>query len=82
MAFANDGVAGVPGTLHVVAESADGAARAGGALDAGHPYGGKLRQAALLAENSSFVQSFDTGGTAAGAAAAAAAALKKVPPAI
>jgi hypothetical protein len=40
-------VAGVPGTLHVRAESADGAARAGGALDAGHPYGGKLRQAAF-----------------------------------
>jgi hypothetical protein len=37
----------VPGTLHVVAESADGTVRAGGALDAGHPYGGKLRQAAL-----------------------------------
>jgi len=47
VAFANDGVAGVPGTLHVVAESTDGTARAGGALDAGHPYGGKLRQAAL-----------------------------------
>ena len=47
VAFANDGVAGVPGTLRVVAESADGTVRAGGALDAGHPYGGKLRQAAL-----------------------------------
>jgi len=47
VAFANDGVAGVPGTLHVVAESTDETARAGGALDAGHPYGGKLRQAAL-----------------------------------
>ena len=31
-----------------------------------------MRQAALLAENSAFVQVFDTGGTAAGAAAAAA----------
>jgi len=47
VAFANDGVAGVPGTLHVVAESADGTVRAGGALDPGHPYGGKLRQAAF-----------------------------------
>jgi hypothetical protein len=47
VAFANDGVAGVPGTLHVVAESPDGTMRAGGALDAGHPYGGKLRQASL-----------------------------------
>ncbi len=35
-----------------------------------------MRQAALLAENSQFVISFDTGGTAAGAAAAAAKALK------
>jgi len=38
-----------------------------------------MRQAALLAENSAFVQSFDTGGTAAGAAAAAAKALKGHP---
>lgn len=38
-----------------------------------------MQQAALLAENSAFVQSFDTGGTAAGAAKAAAAALKKHP---
>lgn len=38
-----------------------------------------MRQAALLAENSAYVQSFDTGGTAAGAAAAAANALKKRP---
>ena len=38
-----------------------------------------MRQAALLAENSQFVQSFDTGGTAAGAAAAAAKALKAKP---
>jgi branched-chain amino acid transport system substrate-binding protein len=44
--------------------------------------GFSMRQAALLAENSAFVQSFDTGGTAAGAAAAATAALKKVPPAL
>jgi ABC-type branched-subunit amino acid transport system substrate-binding protein len=41
-----------------------------------------MRQAALLAENSSFVQVFDTQGTAAGAAAAAALALKKNPPAL
>lgn len=38
-----------------------------------------MRQAALLAENSQYVLSFDTGGTAAGAAAAAAAALRKKP---
>ncbi|WP_213982710.1 ABC transporter substrate-binding protein [Sphingomonas sp. dw_22] len=38
-----------------------------------------MQQAALLAENSAYVQSFDTGGTAAGAAAAAAEALKRHP---
>ncbi|MBC9032499.1 penicillin-binding protein activator [Sphingomonas sp. JC676] len=38
-----------------------------------------MQQAALLAENSAFVQTFDTGGTAAGAAAAAAKALKQHP---
>ena len=38
-----------------------------------------MRQAALLAENSAFVQSFDTGGTASGAASAAAQALKLKP---
>jgi len=47
VAFANDGVAGVPGTLHVVVESAEGTVRTGGALDPGHPYGGRLRQASL-----------------------------------
>jgi branched-chain amino acid transport system substrate-binding protein len=38
-----------------------------------------MQQAALLAENSTFVRSFDTGGTAAGAAAAATLALKAKP---
>ena len=38
-----------------------------------------MRQAALLAENSQYVLSFDTGGTAAGAAAAAGQALRKKP---
>lgn len=41
--------------------------------------GSSMRQAALLAENGEFVQTFDTGGTAAGAAAAAARALKIKP---
>lgn len=41
--------------------------------------GSSMRQAALLAENGEFVQSFDTGGTASGAAAAAAKALKIKP---
>lgn len=46
--FANDGVAGVPGVLHVDVKTADGRIIAGGALDAGHPYGGRTRQAAFL----------------------------------
>ncbi|HEX8303168.1 ABC transporter substrate-binding protein [Sphingomonas sp.] len=41
--------------------------------------GSSMRQAALLAENGHFMQSFDTGGTAAGAAAAAAKAFKVKP---
>jgi branched-chain amino acid transport system substrate-binding protein len=41
--------------------------------------GSSMRSAALLGENSQYVLSFDTGGTAAGAAAAAANALKKRP---
>jgi hypothetical protein len=47
IAFANDGVAGVPGTLRVFAEAPDGAWRVGGSLDAGHPYAGRLRQASF-----------------------------------
>ncbi len=41
--------------------------------------GNSMRQAALLAENGQYVQSFDTGGTAEGAAAAAGKALKVRP---
>ncbi|MGE5127100.1 MAG: hypothetical protein ACM3PV_12480, partial [Betaproteobacteria bacterium] len=48
VAFANDGVAGVPGVLRMFAESPDGRVRVGGGLDAGHPYGGRLRQAAFV----------------------------------
>jgi len=48
VAFANDGVAGVPGVLRAFVESRDGKVRVGGALDAGHPYGGRLRQASFL----------------------------------
>jgi hypothetical protein len=48
VAFANDGVAGVPGVLRVYIESTDGKIKVGGSLDAGHPYGGKLRQAAFV----------------------------------
>jgi hypothetical protein len=48
VAFANDGVAGVPGVLRVFAETPDGRVKVGGGLDPGHPRGGRIRQAALL----------------------------------
>jgi hypothetical protein len=48
VALANDGVAGVPGVLRVYVESLDGKLKIGGGLDAGHPYGGKLRQASFV----------------------------------
>jgi hypothetical protein len=47
-AFANDGVAGVPGVLRAHVESLDGKLRVGGGLDAGHPYGGRMRQASFV----------------------------------
>ena len=48
VAVANDGVAGVPGVLRVYVESLDGKLKIGGGLDAGHPHGGKLRQASFV----------------------------------
>jgi hypothetical protein len=48
VAFANDGVAGVPGILRVFAETPDGRVKVGGALDPGHPRGGRIRQAAFV----------------------------------
>jgi hypothetical protein len=48
VAFMNDGVAGVPGVLRITLKTADGKTLASGCLDAGQPYGGKTRQAALL----------------------------------
>jgi hypothetical protein len=48
MAFVNDGVAGVPGVLRVFVETPDGKVRVGGGLDAGQPFGGRLRQASFL----------------------------------
>ena len=48
VAFANDGVASVPGVLRVLAETRDGKPLAGGALDAGHPFAGRLRLASFL----------------------------------
>ncbi|MFO7888884.1 MAG: twin-arginine translocation signal domain-containing protein [bacterium] len=44
LAIANDGVAAIPGILYVYVESMDGKVKMSGGLDAGHPYGGKLRQ--------------------------------------
>jgi hypothetical protein len=48
VAFANDGVASVPGVLRVFVETPDGKVRVGGGLDAGHPYAGRLRQASFV----------------------------------
>ena len=48
VAVANDGVAGIPGVLRVYIESPDAKLKVGGSLDAGHPYGGKLRQASFV----------------------------------
>jgi hypothetical protein len=48
VAVANDGVAGVPGVLRVFVETPDGKVRVGGGLDAGHPLGGRLRQASFV----------------------------------
>jgi hypothetical protein len=44
----NRGVAGVPGVLWLHLQSPDQKLRLRGALDAGHPYGGGLRQASFL----------------------------------
>jgi hypothetical protein len=48
VAFANDGVAGVPGILRVFVETPDGRVRVGGGLDAGHPNAGRLRLASFV----------------------------------
>ena len=48
VAVANDGVSGVPGVLRLSLESMDGKFRMSGGLDAGHPYGGRLRQASFV----------------------------------
>ncbi len=46
--ISNRGVAGVPGVLWLQIESPDHKLKLQGALDAGHPYGGGLRQASFL----------------------------------
>ncbi|MFN2531371.1 MAG: hypothetical protein ABR555_08745 [Pyrinomonadaceae bacterium] len=48
VAVTNDGVAGVPGLLRLYVESIDEKVKIGGALDAGQPYAGKVRQASFL----------------------------------
>jgi hypothetical protein len=48
VAIANDGVSGVPGVLRLSLENMDGKFRMSGSLDAGHPYGGRLRQASFV----------------------------------
>jgi hypothetical protein len=46
--FANDGISGVPGILHVSLTDATGVVVAEGFLDAGHPIPRKIRQALFL----------------------------------
>jgi hypothetical protein len=48
IAFANDGIAGVPGVLRVTIESEDGKVLTSGCLDAGYPLPRKLRQAQFV----------------------------------
>jgi hypothetical protein len=48
VAFANDGVASVPGVLRVSAGTRDGRVLAAGGLDAGHPFAGRLRLGSFL----------------------------------
>jgi len=48
IAFANDGISGVPGVLRVSVESEDGKTLTSGCLDAGYPLPGKLRQAQFV----------------------------------
>jgi hypothetical protein len=48
VAVANVGVAGVPGVLRLSLESLDTRFQMSGSLDAGHPYGGGIRQASFV----------------------------------
>jgi hypothetical protein len=47
VAFFNDGVASVPGILRITAETPDGKRLAGGGLDPGHPFAGRVRLASF-----------------------------------
>ena len=46
--IANDGVSGVPGVLRLSLESRDGQFRMTGGLDAGQPFGGRIREASFV----------------------------------
>jgi hypothetical protein len=46
--IANDGVSGVPGVLRLSLESRDGKFRMSGGLDAGQPFGGRIREASFV----------------------------------
>jgi hypothetical protein len=46
--IANDGVSGVPGVLRLTLESQDGKFRMTGGLDAGQPFGGRIREASFI----------------------------------
>ncbi|NWG13748.1 MAG: hypothetical protein HXY20_09455 [Acidobacteria bacterium] len=48
LAISNDGVAGVPGVLRISVSERSGELLRSGCLDAGHPFGGRLRLASLM----------------------------------
>jgi hypothetical protein len=48
VAIANDGIAGVPGILHIYVESFDGSMKLSGSLDQGHPYARNITQASFI----------------------------------
>jgi hypothetical protein len=50
--ISNDGVAGVPGILRLSLQRPDGTVITAGGLDAGHPFGGRLRLASFLLPSS------------------------------
>jgi hypothetical protein len=48
VAVANDGVAGIPGSLRLTVENTEVSFRQSGTLDRGHPHAGKVRQASFI----------------------------------
>jgi len=59
VAFANDGVSGVPGVLRVTVENLAGSFKLSGCLDAGQPYAGRLRQAGFILPRELFGQKIE-----------------------